>query len=206
MLSDNQIYLASRSPRRRELLKQIGVKFNLLLMRETLGRPIDIDEQPLIDETPTDYIYRVVQSKASEGWKRILQRKFPLLPVLVADTIVTLDGCILGKPKDIAQAEEMLTTLSGRSHQVLTAIGVGIRDKVQVRLSTSTVKFREISEREIRKYLAQNHILDKAGAYAIQGMASAFIIELSGSYSGVMGLPLYETAQLLEEIGIELFP
>ena len=206
MLSDNQIYLASRSPRRRELLKQIGVKFNLLLMRETLGRPIDIDEQPLIDETPTDYIYRVVQSKASEGWKRILQRKFPLLPVLVADTIVTLDGCILGKPKDIAQAEEMLTTLSGRSHQVLTAIGVGIRDKVQVRLSTSTVKFREISEREIRKYLAQNHILDKAGAYAIQGMASAFIIEISGSYSGVMGLPLYETAQLLEEVGIELFP
>ena len=206
MLSDNQIYLASRSPRRRELLKQIGVKFNLLLMRETLGRPIDIDEQPLIDETPTDYIYRVVQSKASEGWKRILQRKFPLLPVLVADTIVTLDGCILGKPKDIAQAKEMLTTLSGRSHQVLTAIGVGIRDKVQVRLSTSTVKFREISEREIRKYLAQNHILDKAGAYAIQGMASAFIIEISGSYSGVMGLPLYETAQLLEEVGIELFP
>ena len=206
MLSDNQIYLASRSPRRRELLKQIGVKFNLLLMRETLGRPIDIDEQPLIDETPTDYIYRVVQSKASEGWKRILQRKFPLLPVLVADTIVTLDGCILGKPKDIAQAEEMLTTLSGRSHQVLTAIGVGISDKVQVRLSTSTVKFREISEREIRKYLAQNHILDKAGAYAIQGMASAFIIEISGSYSGVMGLPLYETAQLLEEVGIELFP
>ena len=206
MFSDNQIYLASRSPRRRELLKQIGVKFNLLLMRETLGRPIDIDEQQLIDETPTDYIYRIVQFKANEGWKRIVQRKFPSLPVLVADTIVTLDGCILGKPKDIAQAEEMLTTLSGRSHQVLTAIGIGIKDKVQVRLSTSTVRFRDINEREIRKYLTQNNSLDKAGAYAIQGMAAAFIVEISGSYSGIMGLPLYETAQLLEESGIELFP
>ncbi len=205
MFSDNQVYLASRSPRRRELLRQIGVKFNLLLMRETLGRPIDIDEQPLVNETPTDYVYRIVQFKASEGWKRILQRKFHQLPVLVADTIVTLDGCILGKPKDIVQAEEMLKTLSGRSHQVLTAIGIGIKDKIQVRLSTSTVRFREISEREIRKYLAQNNVLDKAGAYAIQGMAAAFIADMSGSYSGVMGLPLYETAQLLEEIGIELF-
>jgi septum formation protein len=206
MFSDNQIYLASRSPRRRELLRQIGVKFNLLLMRETLGRPVDVDEQPLIDETPTDYIYRIVQFKANEGWKRILERKFPSLPVLVADTIVTLDGCILGKPKDTAQAEEMLKTLSGRSHQVLTAIGVGVKDKIQVRLSTSTVQFREISEREIRKYLAQNGCLDKAGAYAIQGMAAAFIVKISGSYSGVMGLPLYETAQLLEEAGIALFP
>ncbi|MBL8496290.1 MAG: septum formation inhibitor Maf [Nitrosomonas sp.] len=206
ILSDNQIYLASRSPRRRELLRQIGVRFNLLLMRETLGRPIDIDEQPFVGETPTDYIYRVVQFKANEGWKRILQRKFPVLPVLVADTIVALDGCILGKPKDILQAEEMLRTLSGRSHQVMTAIGVGIKDKVQIRLSTSTVRFREISEREIRKYLGQNTMLDKAGAYAIQGMAAAFIVEISGSYSGIVGLPLYETAQLLEEAGIELFP
>lgn len=206
MFSDNQIYLASRSPRRRELLRQIGVKFNLLLMRETLGRPVDIDEQPLTDETPADYIYRIVRSKTNEGWKRVMQRRLPLLPVLVADTIITLDGCILGKPRDIEHAKEMLTALSGRSHQVLTAIGVGVKDKVQVRLSTTTVRFREISEREIRNYLANNNILDKAGAYAVQGMAAAFIVEISGSYSGIMGLPLYETAQLLEEIGIELFP
>lgn len=206
MFSDNQIYLASRSPRRRELLRQIGVKFNLLLMRETLGRPVDIDEQPLTDETPADYIHRIVRSKANEGWRRVMQRRLPLLPVLVADTIVTLDGCILGKPRDIEHAKEMLTALSGRSHQVLTAIGVGVKDTVQVRLSTTTVRFREISEREIRNYLASNNILDKAGAYAVQGMAAAFIVEISGSYSGVMGLPLYETAQLLEEIGIELFP
>ena len=204
--SDNQIYLASRSPRRRELLRQIGVKFNLLLMRETLGRPIDIDEEPLIDEVPTDYIYRIVRSKANEGRRRITQRKLPLLPVLVADTMVTLDGCILGKPRSIEHAEEILTSLSGRSHQVLTAIAIGVRDDVHVRLSASTVRFREISEREVRKYLANNNVLDKAGAYAIQGLAAAFIVEISGSYSGIMGLPLYETAQLLEEIGIEIFP
>ncbi|MEK6596399.1 MAG: Maf family protein, partial [Pseudomonadota bacterium] len=120
------------------------MKFNLLLMRETLGRPVDIDEQPLTDETPADYIYRIVRSKANEGWRRVMQRRLPLLPVLVADTIVTLDGCILGKPRDIEHAKEMLTALSGRSHQVLTAIGVGVKDKVQVRLSPTTVRFREI--------------------------------------------------------------
>ena len=175
-------------------------------MRETLGRPMDIDEQPLIDETPTDYIYRIARSKTSEGWKRILQRKIPPLPVLAADTIVTLDGRILGKPKDIKQAQDMLMALSGRSHQVLTAIGIGIKDKIQVKLSISTVRMREISEREIKKYLTQDSVLDKSGAYAVQGMAAVFIAEMSGSYSGVMGLPLYETAQLLEEIGVELFP
>ncbi|QOJ24984.1 MAG: septum formation inhibitor Maf [Gammaproteobacteria bacterium] len=205
MFSENQIYLASRSPRRRELLRQIGVKFNLLMMRETLGRAVDIDEQPFANEIPADYIYRVTRAKADAGWKRILQRHLPIQPVLAADTIVTIDGCILGKPKDNAHAEEMLKVLSGRSHQVLTAIGVGIKDTIQMRLSTSTVRFREISEREIRHYLTNNNVLDKAGAYAIQGMAAAFIVEISGSYSGVMGLPLYETAQLLEEAGIAVF-
>ncbi|MBX9917289.1 MAG: Maf family nucleotide pyrophosphatase [Nitrosomonas sp.] len=205
MLSENQIYLASRSPRRRELLRQIGVKFNLLMMRETLGRAIDIDEQPLTDEAPSEYIYRVVRAKANAGWKRIMQRHLPALPVLVADTIVTIDGCILGKPRDNTHAEEMLKILSGRTHQVLTVIGVGVKDDVQMRLSVSTVRFREISEREIRSYLVNNNSLDKAGAYAIQGMAAAFIVEMSGSYSGIMGLPLYETAQLLAETGIEIF-
>lgn len=206
IFADNQIYLASRSLQRRELLKQIGVKFNILLMRETLDRQIDVDEEPLPDETPTDYIYRVVHVKADEGWKRLLQRKLPLLPVLVADTVVTLDGRIMGKPKDAAQAEEMLRALSGRSHQVLTAIGVGVHDKAQIRLSTTTVRFREIGDREIHNCIVHGKVLDKAGGYAIQGMAAAFIIEIVGSYSGVMGLPLFETAQLLEETGIEIFP
>ncbi len=204
MFPENQIYLASRSPRRRELLRQVGVRFNLLMMRETLGRTIDVDEQSLENETATDYIYRITQFKATEGWKRLLQRRLPVLPVLVADTIVTIDGCILGKPRDKMHAEDMLKTLSGRSHQVLTAIGVGVKDNTQVKLSTSTVRFREIGEQEIRRYLENNNILDKAGAYAIQGVAAAFIAEISGSYSGIMGLPLYETIQLLEEVGIQV--
>lgn len=204
MFSENQIYLASRSPRRRELLRQIGVKFNVLMMRETFGRGIDVDEQPLAGETPADYIYRITQNKASAGWKRIMQRRLPVFPLLVADTIVTIDGCILGKPRDSAHAAEMLKSLSGRTHQVMTMIGVGVKDQLQIRLSTSMVRFRELSEREIRSYLANHHVLDKAGAYAIQGLAAAFVVEMSGSYSGIMGLPLYETAQLLEEAGITI--
>ncbi len=205
-LPEKYIYLASRSIRRRELLKQIGVKYKILLMRETLTRPADIDETPLPDEAPADYVYRIVHTKAEKSWKRLTQRNMQLLPVLVADTIVTLDGCILGKPKDSAHAEEMLQALSGRSHQVLTAIAVVVRGKMEIRLSTTTVRFREISKREIRSCLTSGKIYDKAGAYAIQGMAAAFIVEISGSYSSVMGLPLYETAQLLAEAGIEIFP
>ena len=204
MFSESQIYLASKSPRRRDLLKQIGVKFNLLLMRETLDRGVDIDERPLINEAPADYIHRIAHTKAAEGWKRIMQRRLPVLPVLAADTIVALDGCIFGKPRDHADAEEMLKALSGRSHQVLSAIALCVNDNTQVRLSISTVSFREISDREIHSYLINNNLLDKAGAYAIQGIAAVFIANISGSYSSVMGLPLYETAQLLEEFGAEI--
>ncbi|MCH9638093.1 MAG: Maf family nucleotide pyrophosphatase [Betaproteobacteria bacterium] len=202
---DNSIYLASRSLRRRELLKQIGVRYNILLMRETLSRPVDVDETPLPDESPTDYVYRIVNTKAEEGWSRLTQRRLPLQPVLVADTVVTVDGRIFGKPHDATHAEEMLLTLSGRTHQVMTAIGIVVRDKIKVRLSTTNVQFREIGKREIRHSIASGEIFDKAGAYAIQGMAGAFIVEISGSYSGVMGLPLFETAQLLEEVGVEVF-
>ncbi|UJP06454.1 MAG: Maf family nucleotide pyrophosphatase [Nitrosomonas sp.] len=205
MFPENQIYLASRSPRRRDLLRQIGVKFNLLLMREALQRDADIDEQPLINEIPIDYIHRVTRMKAAAGWQRMIQRQLPVYPVLAADTIVTIDGCILGKPQDQAHAETMLRTLSGRAHHVLTAVAVCLKDHVHIRLSTSTVRFREISGREIRHYLANNPILDKAGAYAIQGMAAVFIVDIVGSYSGIMGLPLFETAQLLEDAGIEIF-
>ena len=113
---ENQIYLASRSLRRRELLKQIGVKYKILLMRETLSRPNDIDETPLLDESPNDYVYRITNTKAEASWLRLSQRQLPLLPILVADTVVSLDGCILGKPRNPAHAEEMLTSLSDRSH------------------------------------------------------------------------------------------
>ena len=203
--TENQIYLASRSLRRRELLKQIGVKYKILLMRETLSRPADIDETPLPDESPTDYIYRIVHTKAEQGWLRLKQRRLPLMPVLVADTVVTIDGCIFGKPRDLVHAEEMLKTLSGHTHEVLTAIAVVAQGKIQIRLSTTKVRFREIGRREIRACLADSKILDMAGAYAIQGIAAAFIVDISGSYSGVMGLPLFETAQVLEESGVTLF-
>lgn len=202
----NYIYLASRSSRRRELLKQIGVKHSVLLMRETVSRAVDIDETPLLNESPAEYVYRITHAKAEAGRIRLIQRKLPLFPVLAADTIVTLDGCIFGKPRDAAHAEEMLSTLSGRTHQVLTAIALNLQGNVKHRLSITTVRFREINKREIQACIASGEAFDKAGAYAIQGMAAAFIVEISGSYSGVVGLPLFETAQLLEESGIKVFP
>ena len=202
---DNRIYLASRSLRRRELLKQIGVNYKILLMRETLSRPADIDETPLPNELPTEYVHRIVHTKAGEGWQRLIQRGLPLFPVLVADTVVTIDGRIFGKPTDVTHAEEMLSALSGRTHHVLTAIALIIEENIQVRLSTTSVRFREISEQEIRACLSDGKFTDMAGAYAIQGISAAFIVEISGSYSGVMGLPLFETSQILEESGIKIF-
>jgi septum formation protein len=205
VLAKNYIYLASRSARRRELLKQIGIRHSMLLMRETLSRSVDVDETPLPDESPADYVYRITHAKAEAGWLRLRQRKLPFFPVLAADTIVVLDGCILGKPKDADQAEEMLCALSGRKHQVFTAIALAVQGQVKLRLSTTTVRFREINQREIQACIASGESHDKAGGYAIQGLAAAFIIEICGSYSGVMGLPLFETAQLLEEAGISIF-
>ncbi len=201
----NEIYLASRSIRRRELLKQIKVKHNILLMREALNRPVDIDETYLPNESPTDYVYRVAHTKAEQGWRRVMHRNLPVLPVLAADTVATIDGSIFGKPKNLAHAEDILTTLSGNTHQVLTAIALTVHEKTQVRISTTTVRFREISKLEIHAYLANNETYDVAGAYAIQGIAATFIVEIKGSYSGVVGLPLFETAQLLEESGITIF-
>ncbi len=200
----NRVYLASRSLRRRELLKQIGVNFELLLLRETPPRGVDIDETPLPDESPTDYACRIAKAKAEAGWMQLIQRRVPLLPVLAADTVVSLKGQIFGKPENSTHAEEMLSALSGQTHEVLTAVAMIELDRVRVHLSTSTVQFRDISKREIRAYLAVNEAHDKAGAYAIQGMAAVFVAKISGSYSGIMGLPLFETARLLEEFGMEV--
>ncbi|MDT8363269.1 MAG: Maf family protein [Nitrosomonas sp.] len=199
------IYLASRSARRRELLRQIGIRHSVLLMRETLTRPVDIDESPLPNEAPADYIYRVTHAKAETGWLRLGQRGLPIKPVLAADTVVVLDGCILGKPRDPGHAKTILGQLSGREHQVYSAVGLAFRQQIRLRLSVSTLRLREISQQEIDIYVASGEAHDKAGAYGIQGRAAAFIIEMSGSYSGVMGLPLFETAQLLEETGIPVF-
>jgi len=199
-----RIYLASRSPRRRELLKQIGVGFEMLLLREDPARGADVDETPLPGEVPRDYVLRIAQAKAEAAWQRLQQRKLPRMPVLAADTAVVLGERILGKPSDNEAAAEMLRALSGHEHQVLTAIAVAFDRRLEMRLSLSTVGFKTLSDEEIRRYILTGEPRDKAGAYAIQGRAAGFIATLSGSYSGVMGLPLFETTQLLTEFGMEI--
>ncbi len=205
-LSENRIYLASRSPRRRELLKQIGVNFGTLLLREAAPRGADMAEILLSGEAPADYTRRIAVAKAEMGRARLLERRLTELPVLAADTAVVLGESIFGKPENVAHAKEMLSALSGQTHQVLTAVAVAAQNGIQVSISKSLVRFRDIREHEIHHYLAVGEALDKAGGYAIQGMAAVFIAEISGSYSGVMGLPLFETAQLLQESGVEIFP
>ncbi len=197
---DRGIYLASRSPRRRELLNQIGVRYHLLLFRERADSGIEVSEDPLPGEAADVYVERVARAKAEAGWRRMAQRNLPPAPVLAADTTVTLEGRIFGKPANRQDAAAMLAALSGRSHEVLTAIALQHGDVLHSALSRSEVRFKDLSEAEIREYLASGEADDKAGAYGIQGRAARFIAELRGSYSGVMGLPLYETAQLLERI------
>jgi septum formation protein len=193
-----RLYLASQSPRRRELLKQIGINFEMLLMRSDPRRNLEVDETPHPDEQPENYVRRVSQAKAEAGYIVLKLRNLPQFPVLAADTTVTLDGKIFGKPDSAEQAAAMLHQLSGREHQVLSAVAIAFEEHVEVALSTSTVRFVTLSEERIRRYLHTREHTGKAGGYAIQGQAGAFIEHLSGSYSGVMGLPLFETVQLLQ--------
>jgi septum formation protein len=192
------IYLASRSPRRRELLSQIGVRYNLVLFRSRPEAQEEVNEDPREGEAPAAYVERVARAKADAGWRRLAQRSLPMAPVLAADTTVALEGRILGKPADRADAVRMLGELSGRRHEVLTAIAVKHGEIIESALSVSEVQFKPLSADEIAQYVHTGECDDKAGAYAIQGRAARFVVELRGSYSGVMGLPLYETAQLLE--------
>ena len=197
---DRGIYLASRSPRRRELLSQIGVRYHLLLFRSRPDSPPDVDETFLPNEQPDTYVERVARSKAEAGWRLLRLRNLPLAPVLAADTTVALDGRILGKPADRKQAAEMLAALSGSRHEVLTAVALARDEQCDSALSRSEVQFKKLSAEEIAHYVATGECDDKAGAYAIQGRAARFVMELRGSYSGVMGLPLYEASQLLEKL------
>jgi len=201
MIRHPRIYLASQSPRRRELLKQIGVYYELLLLRSDPRRQITVDETPFDGEAPLDYVQRVCRAKAEAGWDTLLLRNLPRLPVLAADTTVTLDGKILGKPDDKEHAAEILRMLSGRQHQVLTAVAVAFEERVELRLSATTVTFDTLNEERIRRYLLTHEAHDKAGAYGIQGQAGAFVQRIEGSYTGVMGLPLYETVELLKLFG-----
>ncbi len=198
---DRSIYLASRSPRRRELLGHIGVKFHLLLFRNRPGAAPDVDEEPLADEDPRDYVMRVARAKAAAGWQRMLERNLPRAPVLAADTTVALGKRIYGKPASRRDAETMLVELSGKRHEVLTAVALQYEDQVETALSASEVQFRDLTPQEIQDYVATGESDDKAGAYAIQGRAALFVTEIRGSQSGIVGLPLYETAQLLQKMG-----
>jgi len=201
-LADNRIYLASRSPRRRELLKQIGVNFESLLVREDLRRGVDVDETPLPDESAGIYALRIARAKAAIALAQIAQRGLPQKPVLAADTTIVFEDGIIGKPEDGQHAARILRTLSGREHQVITAVAVALRDQVETQISVSSVWFRELSDAEIRRYVASGEALDKAGAYAVQGRAASFVTRIDGSYSGIMGLPLAETADLLQRFNI----
>ena len=195
------VYLASKSPRRQELLRQIGVDFTPLLMREAAGRPRDIVEVPRADEPPLEYVKRLARAKASVGWDVMGRRGLAPKPMLGADTEVVQDGAVLGKPSDAAGAVEMLRRLSGQTHQVSTAVAVRWDKEINMVVSSSRVSFRALTDDEIERYVATGEPFDKAGAYAIQGRGAAFVSHLEGSYSGVMGLPLFETAELLAKIG-----
>jgi septum formation protein len=185
------VYLASGSPRRRELLQQIGVPFRLV--------GAAVDETARSAESASAYVLRLAAAKAEAGWRT--SGSGPDAPVLAADTAVVIDGKILGKPVDRQDAEAMLRRLSGRTHEVLTGVALRTAAGVQSRISRSEVTFRPIAIAEARAYWDTGEPRDKAGGYAIQGRAAVFVADLRGSFSGVVGLPLFETAQLLGEAG-----
>ena len=198
----NLIYLASKSPRRHELLQQIGVQHELLLLRSKPPRGPDISEEAIPGESPENYVTRVTQEKASFAWKVLLMRKLHLRPILTADTTVVLDGKILGKPANFQEALQMLQSLSGRTHQVLTTVAIQHHEQLWQTSQISEVTFTSIADEMIHTYCTTGDPYDKAGGYGIQGMAAVFIEHITGSYSGIMGLPLFETTQLLRKAGI----
>ncbi|MGR8997717.1 MAG: Maf family protein [Gammaproteobacteria bacterium] len=187
-----QIILASSSPRRKELLDQIKVTYKVY--------PVDLDEAPLPHETPLNYVQRLAAEKSALCVAQLATET----PVLAADTAVILGGVIMGKPKNETEALSMLTQLSGKTHQVYSAISLRGREHGQA-VSITDVTFRRLTKQEIVDYLQSGEPVDKAGSYAIQGMGSIFVESIKGSFSGVVGLPLFETAQLLAKQGIKLF-
>jgi len=228
MLAFEFIWLASQSPRRRELLGRLGVRAELLVADATIDIVEDVEalEHPLEGENPTQYVERVVAAKLSAAMARHQRRRLDAAPILVADTIVAIGGRILGKPAHAAEATEMLSALSGRSHRVLTAMAIA-RPRVRSTLaeppvslenpdedidsrwhpkilrvtSISRVRFARLSRTQIDRYVASGEPMDKAGAYAVQGGAGAFVRRIDGSDTGIMGLPLYEASRLLQSAG-----
>lgn len=196
-----RLYLASRSPRRRELLTQIGLQFDILAFRSPPREDPEVDETPQPAEAALDYVHRVARAKAAHGWRLVNWRKLPSQVVLAADTTLEFDGEIIGKPRDADDARIILQRLSGHTHRVLTAVAVAHEARLESVLSVSEVRFGQLDTAEIQHYVDSGEPLDKAGAYGIQGHAGVFVEQLSGSYTGVMGLPLYETAQILRRFG-----
>jgi septum formation protein len=195
------IWLASRSPRRQELLAQIGVEFDVLRLREASGRTPDVLEVAHDGEPALHYVERIARTKANVGWQSMVARGLEPRPVLGADTEVILDGEVFGKPADERAAKAMLARLSGRTHEVVTAVALRWQDDTHFAMSTSKVTIAPLTKSAIAAYVASGEPFDKAGGYGIQGRAAAFVTRLDGSYSGVMGLPLAETAALLARAG-----
>ncbi|HWZ47526.1 MAG TPA: Maf family protein [Herbaspirillum sp.] len=193
-----KIYLASKSPRRRELLRQIGIEFELLL------NDSEVNEDVLPGEAPHDYVARVTRHKAEHAREIMLCRQLPMRPILAADTTVVVDTAILGKPADMHEAAQMMRRLSGRTHQVLTSVAVAFGAEMWQITQSSDVVFAPLSEQTIAAYCDTPEPYDKAGGYGIQGPAAIFITNISGSYSGIAGLPLFETAQLLQKAGVHI--
>ena len=197
---DPMLYLASSSPRRQELLQQMGITFRQLQLRDAPGAAPDVDESALPGEDPETYVQRVCLLKLRFGWSQLQTLGLPVLPVLAADTTVCLDRKIFGKPADTDDAARMLRMLAGREHRVLTAVALRTQYGEHCALSSNRVRMADLSESEIQTYVDSGEPMGKAGGYGIQGRAAGFIVELQGSYSGVMGLPLYETMQLLRHL------
>ena len=193
-MQSTSLYLASTSPRRRELLRQIGVQLTTL--------SVDVDESPLLNESAQAYVQRLSQAKAEAGWRCVEAGQLPWMPVLGSDTSVVLDGVILGKPEDQVQCVEALMSLSGKTHQVMTAVTLQLAEKIVTRLSVTDVTFRDLSEEEVLCYWDSGEPLDKAGGYGIQGYGAVFVQSISGSYSGVVGLPIEKTVELLNQFDV----
>lgn len=196
------LYLASQSPRRSQLLEQLGVRHELLLP----GADEDAEALEALwpNEAPRAYVNRVTQLKLDAALQRLRRRGLPAAPVLCCDTTVALGRTMYGKPADAADASRMLTELAGKTHRVLTAVALGALRKRQQVICESRVTFAEMSRRQIDAYVASEEPFGKAGGYAVQGRAAAFIARISGSYTGIMGLPLFETAQLLRSFGFKV--
>ncbi len=199
----NMIYLASKSPRRQELLNQIGIRFVVLdIPPQDTAHADMIDETVLVNENAADYVSRLSREKADFAWKFLIAANVPTYPVLTADTTVVLDNLILGKPQNRVEAYDMMERLSGKTHQVLTSVAVRNGDFFSQVLQTSRVTFGQLSPENIEAYIDTSEPYDKAGGYGIQGLAGKFIKHIEGSYSGIMGLPLYESSELLKKAGI----